>query len=207
MNRLAEALRAPLRWVAPVGAVAAVLIAVGAVGAVGAQAQTVGATPSPVEPPVEYQLDDVEIEIDSRGCGYQLCARYRLTLRGDGGMSVVDRDYTVETTDANGSIERAEFVEVLETVYRADFFRLADAYRTTGGRLEVADDGRVRYAGSVWRTHQFDRTITVRIGDYSKSVVGYDGIPFAFLEVERRILAVPGVEEWLEMAPRGNRGG
>lgn len=204
MDRLAEALCAPLRWVAPVGAVAAVLIAVGAVGA---QAQTAGVRPSLVEPPAVYHLDDVEIEIESRGCGYGLCARYRLTLRGDGTMSVADRDYTLDERDDFGTVERREFVEVLETVYQTGFFRLAGEYRYRAGALEVSTDGRVRYAGPVWETHQFDRTITVRIGDFSKSVWAYHAVPEAFLTVERRILAVPGVEEWLELAPRGNRGG
>lgn len=200
MGTMSKALGAPPRWTIPSVALAVLLLAVGA--GVG-QGQSSGAG-SDAGPPAEYHLDDVEIEIDSRGCGHGLCASYLLTLRGTGEMTVARRDHTVEEGDAAGAVERAEFVEVLETVYREDFFRLAPDYRSSTGRQQVSDDGRVRYS-AVLVTHQYDRTITIRIGDYSKSVQGYDGIPFVFLAVEQRILDVPGVEDWLEVAPRGRR--
>jgi len=157
-------------------AVAGVLIAfvVGAVTprALGGSSEALDPQWEPVRPPWRFRLADVCVELETHSLD-QECWRHLVTMTGDGSGSWGCTGSTV--APLLFTVTEDEVLDFLTRAYNARFFDMPSRY---GGdyRLVVHDDGSVGVLGTAHADGKF-RTLSVKIGDYTKRVEAVDPYP------------------------------
>ena len=153
-----------------------VLIALAAVGIPShAPAELSGVQPpakEPGQPPGEYRLADVRVELETHSFMGQ-CQLHVVTMTGDGSGS-----WGCEGSNEDPlrfSVTEDEVLDFLNRAYDAYFFDMRSRY---AGNLEVTvgDDGLARVIGTgIARGKWY--ALTVTIGDYTKRVQAEDRYP------------------------------
>ena len=155
-----------------VGVLVAVVVAGSPVPAAGGASDAYVPLKDPGQPPWEYRLADVRVELESHS-PFSQCAVHLITIRGDGsgeckceGSDQEPRGFTVTEDEVLGLLSRAH------NVY---FFDMPPSYHGTL-QVVVGEDGLARVCGTADVGGKW-RGLTVTIGDYTKRVEARDGYP------------------------------
>jgi hypothetical protein len=162
--------------------------------------------PGPTEPPLEfkelcllqppetYALADVAMTLERSTC-FGVCPDYTVRIGGDGHVVYEGRNFVKEVGTREADIDRDAVIQLLKDYYEADFFRLADEYRTRT-RVDVASDGTVTQTEQ-WVTDIPTYFVSIQIGKYQKRIVDYYFGPEALRALEDKIDAAAGTDRWV----------
>ena len=153
-----------------------VLIALAAVGVPSqAPAESSGVQPparEPGQPPWEYRLADVCVELETHSLSRQ-CPLHLVAITGDGSGT-----WGCEDSDEDPlrfTVTEDEVLDLLSRVYSAYFFHMPPRYASTL-EVVVGEDGLARVLGTGVAGGQW-RVLTVTIDDYSKRVEATNRYP------------------------------
>lgn len=124
------------------------------------------------------------------------CPDYTVTVFGDGRVEYEGRSSVAVEGRQESQIDRETVERLLTGFYDAEFFDMKAEYihpRT----VKIQVDGTVKEQ-SAFVTDLPLYTVTLRIGDWEKSIVDYYGAPDALRELERMIDAFAGTAQWVE---------
>ena len=126
----------------------------------------------PGQPPWEYRLEDVRIELETHSPSGQ-CPLHLIAITGDGSGS-----WGCEGSDEaplRVTVTEDEIVGFLNLAYNAYFFDMRPRYVGTF-QVAVRDGGMASVVGTVVAGGKW-RALTVTIGDYTKRVEAVDAYP------------------------------
>ena len=159
-----------------------VLIALAAIGVPShAPAESSGVQPparEPGQPPWEYRLADVCVELETHSLSRQ-CPLHLITITGDGSAT-----WGCEDSDEDPlrfTVTEDEVLDFLNRAYNAYFFDMHSRYAGTL-RVVVRDDGLASVIGTGNLGGKW-YALTVTIGDYTKRVEAVDGYPEGLEEI------------------------
>ncbi len=157
-----------------------------------------GAANAGQEPPARYAFDDVEISFEI-GAGWGVYHK-TLKIKGNGQCFFTESDRFPDS--ATGVFEHqgefvlpeAEFLELLNRFYAVDFFSLKPRY-TSESKKVVVRGGELWVMGSKWMDSN-TRTISIRLGDYEKSITLVSPAPTAPEELRQLVEFLEEMVPW-----------
>jgi hypothetical protein len=146
------------------------------------------------QPPTEYHVTDVEITLERTMC-FGPCPAYEVRVWGDGRVRYEGRENVQIAGVHEGRIDREAFDHLLDDFYDAAFFDLLPEY-VHRRIVEIEDDGLVQ---ELWEevSDGSSAIITIRIGDYEKTVVDYLDSPPELRELSSKIDEAAGTARWV----------
>lgn len=152
------------------------------------------------EPPPNFQLEDVTIELERTGC-YGTCPAYRLVIRGSGQCTYSGIHHVHQTGEVGFSLDQKVVVELLNEFYAIDFFRLRDQY-TQGHYIRLLPNGKLEHSSAT--IADVPHTIVrLTIAFYSKSVEeAWDMGPQDLTKLSEKIDLLTNSSRWTQPPSR-----
>jgi hypothetical protein len=148
---------------------------------------------SPPVRPFKYPLNDLTIRLERKGC-YGRCPIYSVEIHGDGRVVYEGRRFVGVTGRREGKIAQDQVVELLNHIYHIRFFDMRDEYSTRPDGV-IVENGEVQETVIISSDLE-SKVISVKVGDYEKSVVDYDGSPPELVALSPRIDQIADTAKW-----------
>jgi hypothetical protein len=128
--------------------------------------------------------DDLNIRLVRTQC-YGTCPAYTLTVKADGGVTFVGREFTRTEGQVEDEIDQAKINALIREFKKANFFAFDDSYTQESGSDCSTDSPTV--------------TTTLTINSTTKEVEHYWGCeaPGELGELEDKIDEIVGTERWI----------
>lgn len=152
------------------------------------------------EPPSNYQLMDVTIELERTGC-YGTCPAYRIVVRGSGKCTYLGIHHVRKTGEIGFRLDQKVVVELLNDFYAIDFFRLRDQY-TQSHYIRLLPNGKLEHSSAAI-TDVPHTIVRLNIGPYSKSVEeAWDMGPQDLTKLSGKIDSLTNSSRWTQPPSR-----
>ena len=145
-------------------------------------------------PPTYFNLDDVVISMKKTEC-YGPCPIYEITITGDGTGEYYGEKYVNTIGKVSFNVTNSDVMLLLDKIYQVRFFDFVDSYESKFS-LEANERGAVQVI-PLTPTDMPTSIITVKIGNYTKSVSNYYNAPDGLKEIEDYIDGIARSYRWL----------
>ena len=145
-------------------------------------------------PHAYFNLDDVVMSMKKTEC-YGPCPVYEITINGDGAGEYYGEKYVNTMGKVSFNVTNSDVMLLLDKIYQVRFFDFVDSYESKFS-LEANENGGVQVI-PLTPTDMPTSIITVKIGNYTKSVSNYYNAPDGLKEVEDNIDGIARSYRWL----------